>query len=73
MTYQQLADSLYPNGDIGAEAVKYALKSRGYKRYVALRKWRSAGQIVFSARMPAALHHVPGARVLPNVLVQLNL
>jgi transposase len=38
MTYQQLADNLYPEGDIGVEAVKYALKSRGYKRYVALRK-----------------------------------
>jgi transposase len=38
LTYQQLADTLYPEGEVGAEAVKYALKSRGYKRYVALRK-----------------------------------
>jgi transposase len=38
MTWQQLTDALYPEGDVGVEAVKYALKSRGYKRYVALRK-----------------------------------
>jgi transposase len=38
MTYQQLADTFYPEGEVGAEAVKYALKSRGYRRYVALRK-----------------------------------
>jgi hypothetical protein len=38
LTYQQFADTLYPEGEVGAEAVKYALKSRGYKRYVALRK-----------------------------------
>ena len=38
MTYQQIADKFYPKGEVGAEAIKYALKSRGYRRYVALKK-----------------------------------
>jgi hypothetical protein len=38
MTYQQLVDNPYPEGDVGVEAIKYTLKSRGYKRYIALRK-----------------------------------
>ena len=37
MTYQQLADTLFPEQEVGADAIKYALRSRGYKRYVAFR------------------------------------
>ena len=38
MTYQQITDHFYSEGEVGAKAIKYALKSRGYKRYVALKK-----------------------------------
>ena len=38
MTHQLLADTLYSEGVVGAEAVKHALRSRGHKRYVALHK-----------------------------------
>lgn len=38
MTYQQIADLFYLEGEVGSEAIKYALRSRGYKRYVALKK-----------------------------------
>jgi transposase len=38
MTYLQLAEALWPEGEIGAESVRYALKARGYRRRIALRK-----------------------------------
>lgn len=38
MTYEQLRKELYSERDIGVEAIKYALRSRGYTRCVALRK-----------------------------------
>ena len=38
LTYLQLAESLYPEGEIGPESIRIALKSRGYRRRPAWRK-----------------------------------
>lgn len=38
MSYLQLAEALWPEGEVGADSVKYALHKRGYRRRVALRK-----------------------------------
>ena len=38
MSYLQIAESLWPEGEVGPESVKNALQSRGYQRRVALRK-----------------------------------
>jgi transposase len=38
MTYLQLAEELWPEGEVGADSVRYALHARGYRRRVALRK-----------------------------------
>ena len=38
MTYIQLAETLWPEGEVGEEAVRNALRRRGYARRVALRK-----------------------------------
>jgi transposase len=38
MTYLQIAEALWPEGEVGASSVRYALNKRGYHRRVALRK-----------------------------------
>ena len=38
MTYLQVAEALWPDGEVGAESVRYALHQRGYRRRIALRK-----------------------------------
>ena len=38
MTYLQLAEHFWPEGEVGLESVKKALHKRGYRRRVALRK-----------------------------------
>jgi transposase len=38
MTYLQIAEALWPEGEVGAESVRYALHKRGYRRRFALRK-----------------------------------
>jgi transposase len=38
MTYLQVAEALWPEGEVGAESVRYALHQRGYRRRIALRK-----------------------------------
>ena len=38
MTYLQVAEALWPEGEVSAESVKYALYKRGYRRYLAMRK-----------------------------------
>jgi transposase len=38
LTYLQIAEERWPEGEVGADSVKYALHSRGYRRRVALRK-----------------------------------
>jgi len=38
MTYLQIAEALWPEGEVGPESVRYALHKRGYRRRVALRK-----------------------------------
>ena len=38
MSYLQLAEHFWPEGEVGVDSVKYALYKRGYRRRVALRK-----------------------------------
>ena len=38
LTYLQLAECLYPEGEIGPESIKFALRSRGFRRRAAYRK-----------------------------------
>ena len=38
MTYLQLAEHFWPEGEVGVESVKKALHKRGYRRRVAVRK-----------------------------------
>jgi transposase len=38
LSYLQIAEELWPEGEVGADSVKYTLHKRGYRRRVALRK-----------------------------------
>ena len=38
MTYLQVAEALWPEGEVSEESVRYALHRRGYRRRLALRK-----------------------------------
>ena len=38
MSYAQILDTLFPENDVGIESIKNALRERGYRRRVALRK-----------------------------------
>ena len=38
MTYLQVAEALWPEGEVGAESIRYALYQRGYRRRIALKK-----------------------------------
>ena len=57
MTYLQLAESLWPDGEVGAESVKHALRKRGYNRRVALRK-PPLSQKNIDARLEWAREHL---------------
>lgn len=38
LSYLQIAEELWPEGEVGPESIKHALQKRGYRRRVALRK-----------------------------------
>lgn len=38
MTYLQVAEALWPEGEVSAESIRYTLHQRGYRRRIALRK-----------------------------------
>jgi transposase len=57
LSYQQLADELWPEGEIGADSIRFALRSRGFRRRIALRKPHISPQNK-AARLLWAQEHV---------------
>lgn len=56
MTYKQIAEALWPEGEVGHESVKSALHKRGYRRRIALRK-PPLSEANKAARLQWALEH----------------
>lgn len=57
MSYSQVAETLWPENEVGADAIRHALISRGYSRHIALQK-PSLSQANRSARLKWAREHI---------------
>ncbi|OAL38310.1 hypothetical protein AYO20_02369 [Fonsecaea nubica] len=56
MSYLQVAEALWPEGEVSAESIRYALHQRGYRRRIALRK-PPLSEANRQARLEWALEH----------------
>jgi len=68
MTYLQVAEHLWPEGEIGAESIRYTLYQRGYRRRVARRK-PPLSEDNQKARLEWAIEHVNWSKEQWNLIL----